>query len=361
MQTSVYKSFADIPSRIATLLTLDKVKSTQHSLDWFRCLHETSFPNDHCPRIYCVEDSSTNLCLVLFADHAPKSRHLKGLTNFYTTEFGPLENASGTQLEQAYDALAQYILCEQPSWQTIEFRYIDQKTVDSSTLLERLTEAGFYFYNYPLYDNWYTVLDDLSFTEYYERRSSRVKNTIRRKGKKLQAAYHCEIKYFEKNDEHLPIGVSDYTQVYNSSWKSPEPFPDFIPRFAEFTADYQTLLLGVLYLDSKPVAAQFWNITSHKALIYKLAYDEKFSNLSPGSYLSEQMFKRVIDEHRPYEIDYGIGSEKYKQEWMDECRTVYCINGYNRKTLYGNLLAVIHKCRLLVKIVLSKANQLKSQ
>ena len=41
--------------------------------------------------------------------------------------------------------------------------------------------------------------------------------------------------------------------------------------------------MGILRLDGKPVAAQFWMVKNNKASIFKLAYVQGFERFSPGS------------------------------------------------------------------------------
>ena len=73
------------------------------------------------------------------------------------------------------------------------------------------------------------------------------------------------------------------------------------------------------------MAAQLWHVENGRATIHKLAYDEAEKALSPGSILSEAMFRHVIEQDRPTMIDYGTGDEPYKADWMDDPAPLYRI------------------------------------
>ena len=81
-------------------------------------------------------------------------------------------------------------------------------------------------------------------------------------------------------------------------------------------------------VDHEPAAAQIWLISGRRATIYKLAYDERFAPLSIGSILTKTMFDHVLENDGVSEIDYGVGSERYKRDWMSHSRRVIGLIGF---------------------------------
>ena len=299
-----------------------------------------------------MTDTDGEAVVALYCSYTRGTRRLRSLSNFYTTEYMPVSLAKTVDSERAWDLLADFIACERPAWTSVEFRMLRQENASCHPFFSRLADAGFHIYQYPLYENWFTSIKDTSFENYFQNLTSRLRNTIRRKSKKLQRQDSVRIKTFSTPRDNIAKAIRDYVDVYNSSWKKPEPYENFIPKLVESCANSGTLLLGILYLGKRPVAAQLWIITKAKALIYKLAYVEDQSEFSPGSILSKALFEIAIDDYKPLEIDYGIGNETYKADWMDERRFIYVLHGYNKRNIVGLTYTVLHKIKTLLKKVL---------
>ena len=84
-------------------------------------------------------------------------------------------------------------------------------------------------------------------------------------------------------------------------------------------------------------------------MIYKLAYDEKFGHLGVGSILSRELFRIALDEDHVDEIDYGVGSEPYKKDWMTAVRQIRGLEANNLKTSKGLLLAAWAETKTVLK------------
>ena len=93
--------------------------------------------------------------------------------------------------------------------------------------------------------------------------------------------------------------------------------------------------LGIARKDGVPVAAQLWTVENGTAWIHKLAYREDAKSLSPGTILSEAMFRAAIDKDRVARIDYGTGDEPYKADWMDRRETLWRVEAFNPRTAAG--------------------------
>jgi len=289
------------------------------SLEWFQCLSATAVSNP--PRVYDGGDTALVCC-----------RHgssLHSLTNFYTPEFGPLGDGP---LEGIVERIAR------DRATSVQLHFLREPL--TRALADALRRGAFFVYPYFMYENWYLRLQGRDFETYLKARPSRLINTIRRRRKKLAAAHRYDI-VLSRDAER----IQDFVAVYATSWKRPEPYPEFIPALAQMCASLGILRLGTLYIDGEPAASQFWITTAKKALIYKLAYKDRFRDFSVGSILSLELFRQAIDEDRVQEIDYGVGSEPYKKDWMEDKRQLYGLAAYNLRTASGLALAGLEKAK----------------
>jgi CelD/BcsL family acetyltransferase involved in cellulose biosynthesis len=144
------------------------------------------------------------------------------------------------------------------------------------------------------------------------------------------------------NGDHLADTIAAFEQVYNASWKTPEPYPQFIPGLIRMCAEQGWLRMGIAYIDDVPAAAQLWIVYQGIASIYKLAYDEKFSAESVGSILTSRLMQHVIDIDKVRQVDFLSGDDPYKKDWMSHRRERRGIIAYNLRTAYGLLGALRH-------------------
>jgi len=317
-----------------TVQTLDTLDLSSHfrfqhggdffrSLEWFHCLSTTAGFDK--PRVYDAGDTALVCCR--------SGSSLQSLTNYYTPEFGPLGQGR-------LDGITERIAGDRPI--SVRLAFLPEPLAYS--LADGLRRAGFFVRPYFMYENWYVRLGGRDFQRYIKDRPSQLTNTIRRRRKKLAEAHHYEIRL--SRDAH---SIQDFVAVYESSWKRPEPYADFIPTLARMCASLGILRLGTLYVDGEPAASQLWINTAKKALIYKLAYKERFRAFSVGSILSLELFRQAIDDDRVEELDYGVGSEPYKRDWMESRRGLYGLVAYNLQTARGFALAALEKSKLALR------------
>jgi len=272
-----------------------------------------------------------------------EGRKLHSFTNYYTMEFGPLamhaDGSNGTESRTSID--------------TVDLRFLDPAS--ALDVSRRLKRAGFYARPFFMFDNWYLALNGRTFDQYLATRPSRLVSTIKRRRKKLEAQHKVRMTI-----DVTPERVRDFIMVYERSWKRPEPYPDFIPTLAATCARLDVLRLGILDVDGSPAAAQFWITTGRKSVIYKLAYDDAYVDFSVGSILSSEMFRYAVDVDRVQEIDYGVGSEPYKRDWMEHKRELHGVIAHNLLTPLGIGNAAVEKGRVAVRGVLERGRRLRA-
>lgn len=110
----------------------------------------------------------------------------------------------------------------------------------------------------------------------------------------------------------------------------------FLRALAEQEGAAGTLRLGIARDGhGRAIAAQFWLVENGIATIHKLAHREGAREISPGTILSHAMFRAAIDEDRVHRIDFGLGDEPYKAEWMDTANPIYRIDAYRPGSARG--------------------------
>jgi hypothetical protein len=185
-------------------------------------------------------------------------------------------------------------------------------------LQQAMESCGYACHRYFRFYNWVHHTEGESFADYMAARPSRVRNTVKRKQRKLQREQGYEIRLF--TDNLLDQALADYRAVYNASWKANEVFEPFVEGLAKGFSARGWLRLAILYIKDKPAAAQFWFVAHGKASIFKLAYDEAWKRYSPGSILIAYLMQHVIDIDKVDEVDFLMGNDAYKQDWMSERR-----------------------------------------
>ena len=336
MKVARYDSLAALPPSVVARARFPSQPAFFLSLDWFACLQTHSSDPHSTVCIYVAEENDVPVGL-LPCRIGPDRTRLTSLTNFYSWVFNPIlfDTAVMTDVLDAFG-----VAIARDRWRMVRLDYLRDDLPQTSALVDALRRHGFDVETQVRYDNWHLQVMGRDFKTYFSARGSQLRNTVKRKGKKLEQSHNSRIEIHIEDGPPLQRAIADYVTVYNKSWKQPEPFPDFSPALISTCARLGILRLGVLYVNDQPAAAQLWIVTS-TAYIYKLAYDDAYSDLSVGSLLSAELFRRAIDEDKVTEIDYGVGSENYKKDWMEEKRSFLSADAVNTRLLSGRLYLVL--------------------
>jgi len=341
MKVLVYSSFDDVAIEHRSAFSYPCQPNFLLSYDWFEVLYSTSLQPAWRPRIYvvCAHDGAPQAALFCCTKSESEARTLCSMTNFYAIEYSVSFANGAADRNAALAALLECIATERPRWHSVRLRLLKDSDPVSQAAAEGLSAKRFTTSRYFQYENWFLPVEG-SFDEYYARRSSQVRNTIERKSKKLRKTHATEIVVHRSVGQALDAAISGFETIYNASWKQPEPHVTFIPALTRRAAELGILRLGLLRVDGQPAAAQLWLTCAGRAIIYKLAYDERFADLGVGSILSKELFRGAIDDDHVQEIDYGVGSESYKKDWMTACRRLEGLEAHNLHTLLGLSLSL---------------------
>jgi hypothetical protein len=216
----------------------------------------------------------------------------------------------------------------------IRFDAMDPSHPEYAIVLAALRQVGLKVFPFFAFGNWYLPVLGRSFQQYFSGLSSQVQHTVKRREKRFLASSHGRLEVVT-GGEGLEEAIQAWNRVYQSSWKVPEPYPDFMPGLIGMCARRGWLRLGLAYYDGQPIASQVWIVSHGRAAIYKLAYSESHAQHSAGTLLSAHLMRHVLEVDKVAEVDYLIGDDAYKKDWTPQRRERWGIVAYNLRSAHG--------------------------
>jgi CelD/BcsL family acetyltransferase involved in cellulose biosynthesis len=284
-------------------------------LDWFRLVADHTPGGE--PLVIRSEEDAGRAWLFL-ARHGNGAR---ALSNWYCLRFGTVVEARNGATP-SLDTLAAGLR------KAGIRRLLLSPMAADDPLPAALRRMGWLVRRSKATEAWRIRTSGMSFDDYWAGRPSRLRNTAKRRAK----AAELEIVIHDTYDSQA---WQDYERVYEASWKPAEGSPALMRALAEQEGAAGTLRLGLAYREGRPIASQFWLVENGTATIHKLAYAEDARHLSPGTLLSVEMFRRALDVDKVDAVDFGIGSDAYKAEWMEEREPLYAFTAYDLRSAGG--------------------------
>ena len=236
------------------------------------------------------------------------------LTNWYCLRFGAVTHGAD-QAEPPFDALVDGLVEA-----GVAHLFLSPIGADDP-LPGVLRRKGWLVRREQINVSWRIDTRGMSFADYWASRPSRLRNTAHRKTKSAG----LELVVLDRFDAKA---WADLEAVFEASWKPPEGSPMLIREIGQQEGEAGSLRLGLAYKDGLAVAAQIWTIENGVATIHKLAYREDAKQLSAGTVLSVEMFRRALDDDHVDLIDFGVGNDGYKQDWMSHCVPLFAMSAY---------------------------------
>jgi len=319
MKFEYYNHWSQLPASVDSLFESAGHHSMFYTREWFETLYSTVYAPTHASK----GEDAQSLLLLSVVDEGNVLALL------------PLIGANGRwqSFSHKYTALYSLLLMEEKkseiltclvngmSQMPILSLQLSPIAEDDNNLLclQQVMESfGYDCHKHFFFYNWFYRTEQLPFDEYLAARPSRLRNTIARKGRKLEREHGYKIRLFKGNE--VQLGLKDYHAAYTSSWKANEQFVELLEAAANNLSQPDWTRLAIMTIDGKVAAAQLWFVVQDKASIFRLAYDEEWKRYSPGSILTAYLMQYVIDTDKVEEIDFLTGNEPYKQDWMSERR-----------------------------------------
>ncbi len=322
----------------------------EESIDWFDLLHKHVYPNDPGVRFYFVADNNfpTTILPIRFSTKG-RVRMVESLGNYYTSLYTPLLT-NESDLLKLRNMLATATR-DHGGAHVMRFAPMDIESPVYQGFINELRAIGWIPFSYFCFGNWYLKAQE-NWEAYLRKRSARLRSSIKRSNKKFyEAGGTLEI---VTNLARIEQGIDAYQSVYGASWKTQEPYTEFIPSLIRRLAAIGMLRLGIARLQGIPIAAQLWIVGEAKASIYKVAYHEEFSVYSPGTVLTSHLMQYVIEQDQVKEVDFLVGDDEYKRIWMSDRRERWGVVAYNPRTFIGLALLANEILGRLLKSPVSK-------
>jgi hypothetical protein len=313
-------------------------RSTRGSLferfDWFRLIER------HCPPpgkllVLRARQGECRAWLFLKVDGS----RAVGLANWYSFDFGVILQCGDRRRGHVLtEALIAGLRRQRPRIASIDLAPMSREDllclcIRGKSWLHRLS---------PATTRWGIDTTGQDFAAYWAARPSRLRNTAERKTRAAKLDIRIHTKF---SDE----AWADYERVYAASWKPEEGSPAFLRALAEMEGAAGTLRLGIARELARLVAAQLWLTEGGIATIHKLSYAEDAKRLSPGTILTMEMFRHALDVDHVNGIDFGLGDDAYKADWVDRSRPMYRLLAYDLLSAGGWAEAARHAASKLVR------------
>jgi Acetyltransferase (GNAT) domain len=332
-ETSVYKHPKEFPPDVADLFHSNLVIGFENSPAWLGNLIDTVYPNDPGVSIFVLrKNGSAVASLPLRITKTRFGEKVDSLSNYYTALYAPITLKHTDAADMT--ALIKAVRISHPHLTRIRLSPMDPAAPGFGLLWEAFRVNGWVPTKFFCFGNWFLPVAQ-PWRDYLANRDGAVRNTIRRMGKKFTGeGGTIEL---TQDDTQLARSLAAYQQVYAASWKPPEAYDRFIPGLIRTCSANGWLRLGIAWLHGKPIAAQLWIVCAGKANIFKLAYDQEFKAFAPGTLLTAALMEQVLQYDQVAEVDYLMGDDAYKQQWMHQRRERWGLTAYNPKSLAGVL------------------------
>jgi len=328
---------------------MPKARLFELSLPWLEATQQFMLePTDNLI-VHCLFNAKNELLIAWPLVHQEKGIRIKSLSSFYSAITEPIYFTQSSVEEKAEYLRQLFGYIEQSfndagnNWQSMQLGSFDQHSVTSKVIVG-------YFPAHKVFsqtDNIYQRALS-GFEKYYQQRPSQLRNTIKRRGKKLAKAHQYETRIISQLTD-FQLAFQHYKTIYQQSWKGEEYSFDFIEQVCLAALSENKLRLGLLYIDGEAAAAQIWfvqdclsvtNQVEKNASIFKLAYNPGYQEFSVGSILSMALSEHVINHDEATSIEFGMGSEPYKKDWLESKRQRVSYQIFNYQCFYGKLAVI---------------------
>jgi hypothetical protein len=351
-----FSEFKDLPGSYRALLDgeIERLGLFREP-EWFEYLMRNVFDETDELRVYGVEEADSGRPLLLAplqygtSDYAIKKGCVIGSVSNpenYTTAalvFDPAVEHRIPVLEALFRHFRSASPDEYPRpFDGIRIWPVELGSALGDTIDQALRGAGFIVQSYANSFNRYEDTTGLTHEAYFAQRSANMRYNVRRRQRALEKTGTLEW-VLVTSPADLEGAVPDYISVSRASWKSPTSmFALETLQLMHLCASKGYLRLGILRLEGKPVAVQFWIVSGGTAHCVRLAYDEAYKKLAVGVVLTNLMIAHVLDHDGVNKLDYGYGRDEYKRAWMRDAREYYGFIAFNPSTSIGRLSAIRH-------------------
>ncbi len=315
----------------------------QSSRAWFEATVEAALPpGSQAVFLLCRDEGRPVAMLPLLQG---PGRRARGLSTVYTCLFQPLlaPDLAHPDIRRVGAALGAH--CRR--WPLVLLDALDPLWTGLPPLLDGLQDGGLAVRRFDHFGNWHQPVAGCSWESYLAARPGRLRETIRRKTNACARDGRVRITT-ARSPEELGPALAAYEAVYRRSWKAAEAAPGLAAALLPRAARAGVLRLGVMWVEAQPVAAQYWTVADGTATVLKLAHDDAWRSLSPGTVLTAHMIRALLDEGASM-LDFGRGDDGYKASWAGLRRPRIGLLLANPRDPEGVLALARHAAGLLLR------------
>ena len=244
------------------------------------------------------------------------------------------------------------------SWAIIRSKF----TLEDATLNRILTRSKFFKSIAIFYD--FNDFLPKKLIDTVRVKSRKISRSTHRKKKMLKELGSLEF-FVESNLIELKICFKEFLKLEAPGWKGKtktaikfDPKAQlFFSRIIDHFSPLDLCRIYLLKLDGIIIAAQFCIIVNKKCFYTKSAYDEKYSNMSPGVILMEKVLAHLAEENMVNQFNFVTHYDYYKQ-WNAvsiKKEDVYIFN----KTLIGQIAALWYRSKTVLQCIASMIKKTK--
>lgn len=286
----------------------------QSSRAWFDATIEAGLPPGAEPVFLLCRDGGRPVAALPLL--IGPGRRVHGLSTVYTCLFQPSLAPCSTDclIRRAGAVFSAYFR----RWPSVVLDALDPAWEGLAPLLAGLRDGGMVPRRFDHFGNWHQSVAGWSWQDYLAARPGQLRETIRRKTRACERDGRVRMEVVCSLDGLGPA-LAAYEDVYRRSWKEPEAAPGLTAALLPRAAALGVLRLGLMWVGAQPVAAQYWTVANGAATVLKLAHDDAWKPLSPGTVLTLHMIRSLLDEGVGT-LDFGRGDDGYKAMWADARR-----------------------------------------
>ena len=342
-------SFADFIRHYQT--SKPKARLFELSLSWLEATSKFMLESSDSLIVHCLFNEKQALIIAWPLVYEQKNSRIKSLSSFYSAIAEPIYFIQKNNKDNEQNLMRLLVFIEQSfieskiSWQSMQLGSFEQDSMITAAIAGHFPAHKVFAQTGNIYQ---ASLND--FEQYYQQRPSQLRNTIKRRSKKLAKEHQYEISIIT-NLADFTIAFSDYKKIYQQSWKGEEYSFAFIEDVCLAALNENKLRLGLLYINGEAAAAQIWFVQDCLSVtgkleknvsIFKLAYNPQYQKYSVGSILSMALSEHVIKNDQATSIEFGMGSEPYKSDWLANKRKRVSYQVFNQRCFYGKLSTIRH-------------------
>jgi hypothetical protein len=327
-----YPTLEALPTQCDALFAATARQNFALDRAWFGNLVDNGLEADSEP-LFGVFTSGADPIALVPLQQSLRQRSIGSLTNIYTCLYSPLIPKDGIPPEIVRWLGREFgHFCR--DWPVVRIDCLPTEWSGLASFCAGLSDARVAVRRFDHFGNWYEPVTNQSWESYVASRPGPLRELLRRKYRRSQQVKQLEFEII-RTPAGLSQGIEAFERVYRRSWKSAEPFSRFNPGLMQTAATRGALRLGICWKGMLPVAVQFWILSDGgNATIMKLAHDDEYAALSPGTLLTATMIKTLIEDDAVQELDFGRGDDPYKRLWVKE-----------RRQRIGLILASRHRLR----------------